>query len=297
MSQEEMNALRAIWLARRDQPAPTTAEARRNFEIFMAAMPAAADIAFEEIRIAERPAAWLTPPDAPASRVLLFLHGGGFVIGSHRTHRGLAGELARAVGARALSVDYRLAPEHPFPAGLDDCLAAYRWLLEQGVAADSIVLAGDSAGANLALACLQALRDSGVCLPRGACLLSPWIDLALAGDSFESKAASDPRMTQQTLRNYATAYLAGQDPRTPLASPLYARLSGLPPLLIQVGSDELLLDDAIRLSARAAHAEVKVRLDVWPAMVHVWQAYAPMLSEGRQAIAEAGRFLAALYAT
>jgi acetyl esterase/lipase len=261
----------------------------------MAAMPVSTDIAFDEIRINDRSAAWIQPPNADDSRVLLFLHGGGFVIGSHRTHRGLAGDLARAIGARALSVDYRLAPEHPFPAGLDDCLAAYRWLLEQGTSADSIVFAGDSAGANLALACLLTLRDSGIPLPRGACLFSPWVDLALAGDSFDSKAAADPRMTQQTLQTYAEAYLSGRNPRTPLASPLYANLSGLPPLLIQVGSDELLLDDATRLSTRAAHADVKVRLEAWPGMTHVWQAYAPMLAEGRQAIDDAGKFLSGLY--
>ncbi|PKU25496.1 alpha/beta hydrolase [Telmatospirillum siberiense] len=294
MSQEELNSLRAIWLARRDQPIPTVAEARRNFEIFMAAMPIAADIEFQEIHIGDRAAAWLTPPGASLSRTLLFFHGGGFVIGNHKTHRGLAGDLAKAAGTRALSIDYRLAPEHPFPAALDDCLAAYRWLLEQGVSADSIVLAGDSAGGNLVISCLAALRDSGAPLPRGACLFSPWVDLALAGDSFESKAAADPRMTRQVLQIYQDAYLAGRDAQTPLASPLYARLGGLPPFLIQVGSDELLLDDATRLATRAAHAGVKVRLDVWPAMVHVWQAYAPMLSEGRQAIEEAGRFLADL---
>lgn len=295
MSQEELNSLRAIWLARRDQPVATVAEGRRNFEIFMAAMPFATDIAFEEIRIAGRPAAWLRPPEVNGSRVLLFFHGGCFAIGSPRTHRGLAGDLARAVGARALSVDYRLAPEHPFPTALDDGLAAYRWLLEQGIPAGAIVLAGDSAGGNLVLACLLALRDSGIPLPRGACLFSPWVDLALAGDSFVSKAAIDLRMTQQTLRTYAKAYLTDKSPLTPLASPLYASLSGLPPLLIQVGSDELLLDDATRLATRAAHANVQLRLDVWPGMVHVWQAYAPMLSEGRQAIDDAGRFLAGLY--
>lgn len=291
MSQEELNSLRAIWLARRDQPMPSIAEARRNFEIFMAAMPNAPDILFEEIRIGERSAAWLTPPGASQTRVLLFLHGGGFVIGNHKTHRGLAGDLARTMGVRALSVDYRLAPEHPFPAALDDCLAGYRWLLEQGISADTIVFAGDSAGGSLAVSCLVALRDSGTPLPRGACLFSPWVDLALAGDSFESKAAADPRMTRQTLHIYRDAYLAGRDAYTPLASPLYARLQGLPPLLVQVGTDELLLDDATRLATLAAHAGVKVRLDVWPAMVHVWQAYAPMLSEGRMAIEEAGRFL------
>ncbi len=298
MSQEELKALRAIWLARRDQPMPSVAEGRRNFEIFMAAMPGAADVAFDEIHIADRSAVWLKPPEAPDSRVLLFFHGGGFVIGSPRTHRGLAGDLARAAGARALSVDYRLAPEHPFPAALDDCIAAYRWLLDQDIPAEAIVLAGDSAGGNLVLASLLTLRDSGIPLPRGACLFSPWVDLALAGDSFESKASIDPRMTQQTLRNYAKAYLAGRDALLPLASPLYARtLSGLPPLLIQVGSDELLLDDATRLATRAGHANVGVRLEIWPGMTHVWQAYAPMLGEGRQAIDEAGRFLAGLYST
>lgn len=274
---------------------PTIAEARRNFEIFMAAMPDSADVAYEEIRAGNRPAAWLTPLGAGSTRVLLFLHGGGFVIGSCRTHRGLAGDLAKAAGMRALSMDYRLAPEHPFPAAVDDCLAAYRWLLEQGISARSIVLAGDSAGGNLALACLTALRDSGTPLPRGACLFSPWVDLALEGDSFESRASVDPRLTQEMLRTYQNAYLAGRDGKTPLASPLYARLQGLPPLLIQAGSDELLLDDATRLAARAAHAGVKVRLDVWPAMVHVWQAYAPLLSEGRAAIEEAGHYLSDLY--
>lgn len=295
MAGDILDTLRAAWMARRDRPLPAIPEARDNLATVMAAMPVAEDVGFAQTSAGNCPAVWLTPHHCRTDRVLLYFHGGGFAIGDPSTHRGLAGALARAATARALSVDYRRAPEHPFPAGLEDCAAAYRWLLDAGTPARHIVMAGDSAGAGLALSCLLQLRDAGLPLPRGAVLMCPWVDLTLTGESFRDKVDVDPLLTQDMLRTFAEIYLADASPTAPLASPLAADLAGLPPLFIQVGSDDLLLDDATRLAARAAAAGVKVRLDVWPRMVHVWQACAPLIDAGRQAIDEAGEFIERLF--
>lgn len=289
MSSPELQQWRAIWMAGRDQAMPPVDQARADFEMVMAAMPATRDIAFQSVRIGGRPAAWLRPPSAPGDRIVFFLHGGGFAVGSPKTHRELAGELARAADATALSLDYRLAPEHPFPAGLDDCLMAYRWLVDQGYR--SIVMAGDSAGGGLVLSTMLALRDAGLPLPRAAALFSPWVDLGMTGHSFHSKVEVDPRVTQAVLTVFAQAYLAGTAANTPFASPINADLTGLPPLFIQVGTDELLLDDSTRLAKHARRYDVDVQLEIWPGLVHDWQAYAPLLPEGREAIARAGGFL------
>jgi acetyl esterase/lipase len=222
---------------------------------------------------------------------MLYLHGGGYVVGSIATHRGLAGRLSQAAAARVLLVDYRLAPEHPFPAAVDDAAGAYRWLLAQGIEPARLVIAGDSAGGGLTIATLVALRDAGVPLPAAAVCLSPWVDLEGRGDSVTTKAAADPLVHKDMLVQLAAWYLAGADPRTQLAAPLYADLRHLPPLLIQVGTAEILLDDAIRLAEKATAAGVKVTLEPWEDMIHVWQLFAPMLPEGQKAIEGIGVFV------
>ncbi|MBW2280052.1 MAG: alpha/beta hydrolase [Deltaproteobacteria bacterium] len=237
------------------------------------------------------PCEWISAPNASADKTLLYLHGGGYVIGSIGTHRGHVARLSQASGARALAVDYRLAPEHPFPAGLEDAQAAYRWLLDQGVRASSLAIAGDSAGGGLSVATLVALRDSGVELPAAGVLLSPWVDLEGVGESSTGKADDDPMIKLDGLLEMAAMYLDGEHARTPLAAPLYADLSGLPPLLIQVGTAEILLDDSTRLAQNAEAAGVEVELEAWEDMIHVWQALAPVVPEATQAVERIGDWL------
>ena len=237
------------------------------------------------------PAEWVFPKGSSAQRTVVYLHGGGYCVGSIVTHRVLAGEVARAAQARALVIDYRLAPEDPFPAAVEDSLAAYEWLLAQGTEPGQVVLAGDSAGGGLVISTLVALRDKGLPLPAAGVCLSPWTDLSLSGESIAGNAKSGVALTAEMLRTFAVHYLGEGDPCSPLASPLYADPSGLPPLLVQVGSHEILLDDARRLAERAQAAGVEVVLDVWEEMVHVWQAYAVFLPEAREAIARIGEFV------
>lgn len=226
-------------------------------------------------------------------RTVLYLHGGGYMLGSIRTHASLASEIASAWHARVLNVNYRLAPEAPFPAALEDAVRAYRWLREQGVASTQIIIAGDSAGGGLAIATLLALRDRGEPLPAAAVCFSPWLDLTLTGTSFETKAACDPLLRRDDLQFMAQAYLRGEKAEHPLASPLHANLQGLPPILIQVGTDEVLLDDAVRFADRAKLANVDVTLDVWPGMIHVWQLFSFLLPESKQALDAAGKYVLA----
>jgi acetyl esterase/lipase len=222
---------------------------------------------------------------------VLYFHGGGYVIGSINTHRALGAGVSRAAKARVLVLDYRLAPEHPHPAAVDDAVSAYRWLLQQGISPKRIALAGDSAGGGLVVATLVALRDQGEKLPAAGVCISPWIDLECLGESMTSKASVDPMVQKEGVLQLAALYLGGQSPRTPLAAPLYADLSGLPPLLIQVGTAETLLDDASRLAERARKAGVEVIYDPWEGMIHVWPLFAPMLDEGKQAIDKFGAFI------
>jgi len=237
------------------------------------------------------PAEWITAPEAADERVIYYLHGGGYVMGSINTHREMISRLSRAAGARVLAIDYRLAPENPFPAAVEDCTAAYRWLLSTGADPARLVIAGDSAGGGLTVATLVALRDAGEPLPAAAVCLSPWVDLELLGESMTTKAEVDPLVQRDVGVQWAKAYLGDAHPRTPLAIPLYADLTGLPPLLIQVGTEESLLDDAKRLAERAKSAGVDVALEVWDDMIHVWQFFASMLPEGQQAIDRIGEFI------
>lgn len=244
------------------------------------------------------PAEWVVPRGADPRTRLVYLHGGGYVAGSPRTHRGLVTRIARAAGMVALVPDYRLAPEHRFPAALEDARLALAHAFDHGPDGEEparrVVLAGDSAGGGLALATLVAARDAGERLPARAATLSAWTDLAATGASIETRAAADPMLPASLLKGWCRHYL-GEDtsPRHPLASPLYADLSGLPPLLVQVGDAEVLLDDSVRLAARARDVGVEVTLDVWPELFHVFQAFAGALPEGREAIARLGAFLSA----
>jgi acetyl esterase/lipase len=276
-----------------EKPATTVEEMRANFAEGTAALQATADITTTPVDAGGVPAEWITVPGAVAERVVLYLHGGGYVVCSVSTHRDLISRIARAAEARALGVEYRLAPEHPFPAAVEDATAAYRWLLASGVNPAAIAIAGDSAGGGLTLATLVALRQAGDPLPAAAVCLSPWVDLEGVGDSMTTKAAADPFVRQEMIQFMAQHYLGDHSPRTPLAAPLYADLHGLPPLLIQVGTAETLLDDSTRIAERARAAGVQVTLDVWDDMIHVWQLFAPMLPEGQQAIERIGAFIRA----
>lgn len=236
-------------------------------------------------------AEWAVPEGEDEGRAVLYLHGGAYVVGSAGSHRTLVSRLAQEAGCRALSVEYRLAPEHPFPAAVEDAVKAYQWLLDRGYEAGSLAIAGDSAGGGLAVAAMLSMRGKGIPLPAAAFHLSPWTDLEVKGESVGKVGWRDPMLSARALRREAAMYLAGRDPRDPLASSIYADLSGLPPMLIQVGTREILLDDAVRLVERAEEAGVAVELDVWPGMFHVWQFFATLVPESDAALEKAGRFL------
>lgn len=238
-------------------------------------------------------AEWSAAAGVDEAKVVLYVHGGGYVMGSAGSHRDMTGRLSKAAGARVLSLNYRLAPEHPFPAPVDDAVAAYRWLLAQGISPGNIAVAGDSAGGGLAIATLLALRDAGEPLPAAGIGISPWVDMEGTGESMTTRAAVDPVVQKEGLLGMAKLYLGDADPKSPLAAPLHADLGGLPPLLLQVGDAETLLDDSTRLAEKARAAGVDVTLKVWDEMPHVWHLFAPILPEGRQAIDEIGSFVQA----
>jgi acetyl esterase/lipase len=237
------------------------------------------------------PGEWITPSQETNGRVILYLHGGYYLSGSIQSHRHLAGNIAVISEARTLIIDYRLAPEHPFPAAIDDALTAYFWLLAQGTQPDQITLAGDSAGGGLVLATLLALRDRSEPLPAAGVCLSPATDLTLSGESWKTNAKKELVVNRFIAEQIQDLYLGGVNPRDPLASPLYADLHGLPPLLIQVGSDEALLSDSTSFAERARAVGVDVTLEVWPRMQHVWQFTASFVPEARQAIDKIGEFI------
>lgn len=240
---------------------------------------------------------WLeptAPPDVARAiprRTILYLHGGGYYFCSPQSHRSLVFELARRASARTFSLDYRLAPEHRFPAALDDAVAAWRQLLTDGTPAGSIVIAGDSAGGGLALATLVALRDAGDPMPAGGVLFSPWTDLAATGDSIRSNDGRDPMFSGPAIARAAQVYLGDTAATHPHASPLYADLHGLPPLFMQAGDTEVLLDDTQRVAARAREAGVHVECEIWPKMPHVWQIFAPFIPEAGAALDKAAAFV------
>lgn len=277
--------------AKQASPPASIEEARAWLDMMFGQYPLPPETRVETVVANGVPAEWVGAGGIDPERVILYLHGGAYTRGSLTSHRGLAARLSAASGARTLVIAYRLAPEHPFPSAVEDATTAYRWLLGNGISPDGMVIAGDSAGGGLAIATLLSLRDAGETLPAGAVLLSPWTDLAGTGASLVTHADADPWLTPQRLAATAALYLAGANPRNPLASPLYGDLQALPPLLIQVGSDEILLDDATRLTERAEAAGVSVTLEVWEEMWHVFQAFATEVHEGQQAIETIGAFI------
>ncbi|WP_328854653.1 alpha/beta hydrolase [Microbispora hainanensis] len=292
MTRKQREAVDALHRNAPVHPNPTLEEQRAGFALALT-RPVPDDVTVRETELGGRPALDLAPAAGAGRGRLLHFHGGGYILGSPGTHAGFTAQLVRRAGLRATSVDYRLAPEHPFPAAVEDGLAAYRALLDEGVRPEELVLAGDSAGGGLVVATLVAARDAGLPQPAGAVLFSPWTDLTLSGESMHTKKDADPIFVPEALQAFATPYLAGQDATQPLASPVFADLRGLPPLLVQAGSNELLLDDSVRLAGRAAADEVEVTLRVWPQVPHVFQNHFGHLDEADEALDEAAGFLAA----
>jgi epsilon-lactone hydrolase len=289
MADQEIDAVRALLLAK---PRPDgLSERRKRLDDLGAMYKIATDVRIESVDANGVRAEWSSTPDADPACVILFLHGGGYVSGSVESHRPLATEIGRVCGARTLALGYRLAPEYPFPAAIEDALAGYRFLLSRGIEPRHIAVAGDSAGGGLTVALMVSARDAG--LPQPACgwCISPWVDLECLGGSMTSKAGVDPLIQKPYLQELAAAYLNGTDPLSALAAPMYADLKGLAPLLIQVGSAETLLDDAVRLANVAGIADVPVTLEIWPDMIHVWPLFHQQLAAGRHAIASAGAFI------
>jgi epsilon-lactone hydrolase len=269
----------------------TPAEMREAYDRACDAMPIPPDVEITPADADGIPGMWLAPAGVTGGPTILYLHPGGYAVGSVRGHRHVAAAYAKAAGARVLAIDYRLAPEHPYPAAVEDAVAAFRHLGAAGHPADQLAIVGESAGGGLALATLLALRDAGEPLPGCAVAVSPWTDLALTGESMRTRATIDPVNSAEMLGGLAMMYLAGADSKAPLASPLYGDPSGLPPLLIMVGSDEVLLDDATRFAARATGAGTPTELYVGADMVHIWTFFESFLPPARDAISRAGRFV------
>lgn len=292
MTVQELDAIVGLLTSRPQPEEPSPAEMREGFEKLAHFLPVPDDAAVEKVDADGVPSVWVGAAGVSGGRVILYLHGGGYVIGSLNTHRRLACDLSAAASARVLVIDYRMGPENPFPAAVEDAVTAYKWLLAQGIPAANIAISGDSAGGGLTVATLVSLRDQGIDLPSCAVPISPWVDLEGVGDSMTRNETVDPMVRKPGLLRMAGFYLNGADARNPLASPLHADLTGLPPLLIQVGTRETLLDDSRRLHDKALAAGVNSSLEEAGGMIHVWHLFAPMLSEGREAIGRAGAFIA-----
>jgi acetyl esterase/lipase len=292
MAGSEIDTIRALLTSK---PRPVGwAERRQRLDEVGPHWPVAADVTLAEVDAGGVPAEWSLAPGSDASRVLMFFHGGGYCSGSIISHRPMVTEAGRAAGIRTLAVGYRLAPEHPFPAALDDALKAWRFLRRQGIAAAHIAVGGDSAGGGLTAALIEELRGAGEALPGCAWLVSPWTDLTMSGSTLATKDAVDPLIHKGYLMELADAYLpAGFDRKDPRVSPLYADLHRFPPTLIQVGSAETLLADATRFAQAAGAADVPVTLEIWPHMIHAWHLWNAGLEPARRALASAGDFMRA----
>lgn len=292
MSGGDIESVRRLLTAK---PRPVGwAERRARIVEVGAAVHVATDIVVEPVDVAGLAGEWSRAPGADASRVLLYFHGGGFCSGSLASHRRLVTEAGRATDMRTLAVEYRLAPEHPFPAAHNDAQKAWDWLLAQGYAPDRIAVGGDSAGGGLTVALMTRLREAGRPLPACGWLISPWTDLAMTGGTLATKDAADPLIHKGYLEELAAAFVpASIDRRDPRVSVLYADLRGLPPLLIQVGADETLLDDSVRLAGAAGAADVSVTLEIWPHMIHAFPLWNAQLADARTALAHAGEFMRA----
>jgi epsilon-lactone hydrolase len=290
MAKDEIEAIRALLSAK---PRPVRwPERRKRLDEVGSVWPVADDVELTAADVNGVPGEWSIVPGSDPSRVLMFFHGGGYCSGSILSHRRLVTEAGRAAGVRTLAIAYRLAPEHPFPAAYDDILTAWRFLRKHDIPAAHIAIGVDSAGAGLAVALISSLRDAREELPACAWLVSPWTDLTMSGATLATKAAVDPLIHKEYLNELAEAYLpAGMDRKDPRVSPLYADLRNFPPMLIQVGSAETLLDDATRLAAVAGSADVHVTLEIWPYMIHAWPLWNAHLEPGRRALAGAGEFI------
>ncbi len=265
-------------------------ELRAQMEGWVGSFPLPEGVSVKAEEAGGVPAEWVQAPGARPDTVFLYLHGGGYALGSPATGRPLAAALSEAAQTRVLSLDYRLAPEHPFPAAVEDAVKGVRWLVASGTPPEKILIGGDSAGGGLSIAALMALRDAGDPMPAGGVCISPWVDLTCSSGSYNTKAGTDPVIVHENILWLASLYLAGRDPKTPLASPLFGDFRGLPPLLIHVGSEEVLLDEVVGLDARAREAGVDSTLEVWQDMIHVWHIFFHMLQEGRDAIARIGEY-------
>jgi epsilon-lactone hydrolase len=288
----EINTIRTL-LTSKPRPEGWT-ERRARLDEVGSVWPPAADVKFTEVDIGGVDGEWSIVPGSDEARVLIYFHGGGYCSGSIRSHRRMVSEAGRAAGIRTLAVGYRLAPEHPFPAAFDDALTAWRFVRRQGIAAAHVAVGGDSAGGGLTAALINRLREAGEEQPACAWLVSPWTDLTMSGATLSSKDAVDPLIHKPYLEELAGAYLpAAIDRKDPRVSPLNADLRGFPPTLIQIGSDETLLDDSVRFAAAAGTADVAVTLEIWPHMIHAWHLWNAHLEDGRRALASAGAFMRA----
>ena len=292
MGQGEIDAIRALLSAK---PRPVGwVERRQRLDEVGSVWPAATDVKLEPVDLGGVPGEWSSVAGSDASRVLMFFHGGGYCSGSIRSHRRLVTEAGRSAGIRTLAVGYRLAPEHPFPAAMEDALTAWKFLRQQGIAARHIAIGGDSAGGGLAVVLNNRLRDADEELPGCVWLVSPWTDLTMSGSTLITKDNVDPIIHKGYLGELADAYVPpGMGRKDPRVSPLYADLKGLPPMLVQVGSAETLLADATRFAAAAGAADVSVTLEIWPHMIHAWPMWNAGLKPGRSALAHAGAFMRA----
>ena len=292
MADSEIDAIRAL-LGSKPRPVGW-AERRQRLDEVGSTWPVAPDVRCEGVDCNGVPGEWSQVPDSDASRVLLYFHGGGYCSGSIVSHRRLVTEAGRAAGIRTLAIDYRRAPEHPYPAQHEDAMTAWRFLRQQGIAANRIAVGGDSAGGNLTLSLILRLRAAGEALPACAWLLSPWTDLTMSGATLQTKDAIDPLIHTGYLTELAEAYAPPPaDRRDPLISPLFADLAGFPPALIQVGSAETLLSDATRLAEALGSADVRTTLEIWPDMIHAWPVWNARLEDGRRALTHAGTFIRA----
>ena len=292
VSKEMENLLNFIKQSVDQSVEPSVEGLRESFEQIGGMMRVPKDAKCEPINIEGVPAEWISVPESMKDRVLLYFHGGGYVAGSINSHREYCVHLARASKTKVLLIDYRRAPEHPFPAALEDATKVYNWLISSGgIKSKNIVIAGESAGGGLTIATLLKLRDDNKELPVAGIPLSPFLDLVVTGESIKTKADVDPMSTEEMLKFCAGQYLGQGDKKNPLASPLYADLKNLPPLYIQVGTAEILIDDAVRFADLAKAAGVEVKLEIWDDMIHMFQMFATMIPEGRDAIAKIGEFI------
>lgn len=294
MAGEEMTNVIKVLEAMPDTTGMSVEEIRKTWDELPKAFPVPGDVSVEEVDAGGVPGEWVKTPSARDDAALLYLHGGAYVFGSPVALRHVTAAMSEACNAVVLSLGYRLAPENPFPAAVDDAVAGYRWLIGQGFRPERTAIGGESAGGGLTLATLLALRDAGDTLPAAGICFSAWTDLSCSLESFTAKADVDPMLDPDDLSATAALYYADEDPKNPLISPVFADLGGLPPLLLLAGTDEILMDDSVELDKRARLAGVDSTLEVWEGMIHAWHIFHPMLGEGKKAITRAGEYFKAI---